>query len=120
MKCAVSLLLLTVVSSRKNYLIPNFEAIQLNEDNKLLFAKLPEEDRRKQLVEAVLKNDLKNFCEIYTQGPVCVGDGARTISKRLNLPGCVADFRFNQEIVRQVVNLDCRWEWKWESTCRQC
>jgi hypothetical protein len=45
------------------------------------------------------KEHLKHYCDIYTEGPICMGNGARIISKALNMDGVIGDFVFNQKIV---------------------
>lgn len=51
------------------------------------------------LGEVTLKKELKNVCEIYSKGPICLGSGARLITKAANLEGVVADFQFDERIV---------------------
>lgn len=46
-----------------------------------------------------LKQGLKETCEVFTNGPIAVGNGARILTKSLNLDGCIGDFRFDQQIV---------------------
>lgn len=50
----------------------------------------------------LLKEQLKHYCDIFTEGPICLGDGSRIISKALNMDGIIGDFNFNQKIVRMV------------------
>ncbi len=45
------------------------------------------------------KGQLKQYCDIFTEGPICLGDGARIISKALNMDGIIGDFMFDQKIV---------------------
>lgn len=52
------------------------------------------------LSKLTLKNELKAFCDIYTEGPICLGNGSRVISKALNMDGIVGDFVFTQKIVQ--------------------
>jgi hypothetical protein len=54
----------------------------------------------------VLKDQLKKYCDIFTEGPICLGDGARIISKAMNMHGCIGDFVFDQQIVG-VSHSDC-------------
>ena len=51
-----------------------------------------------------LKEGLKEACEVFTNGPIAVGNGARILTKSLNLEGCVGDFRFDQQIVSDGSN----------------
>ena len=46
-----------------------------------------------------MKHQLKHYCDIYTEGPICLGDGARIISKAMNMDGIIGDFVFDQKIV---------------------
>jgi hypothetical protein len=45
------------------------------------------------------KEHLKHYCDIYTEGPICMGNGARIVSKAMNMEGNIGDFVFNQKIV---------------------
>jgi hypothetical protein len=47
-----------------------------------------------------LKDHLKHYCDIYTEGPICMGDGARIISKAMNMDGVIGDYVFDQHIVK--------------------
>ena len=46
-----------------------------------------------------LKHQLKEYCDIFTEGPICLGNGARIISKAMNMDGIIGDFLFDQKIV---------------------
>ena len=54
-------------------------------------------------IRQILKKNLQNTCELFTEGPICVGGGSKIISKRSNLNNCVGDFRFGQEIVTKII-----------------
>lgn len=60
-----------------------------------------ENEKKKDLSEIALKNELEQICEIYSKGPVCLGSGARILTKALNMEGILADFSFDEEIVKK-------------------
>jgi hypothetical protein len=98
---------------------PKFENVPISDQSSVYFSQSvpvsPEEERaihakKRQAVK--LKKDLRNHCEIFTKGPICLGKGARIISKALNMEGVIADYTFDEDIVkgffdfvRKLINL---------------
>lgn len=66
---------------------------------KMLAAK---EKPEKVASKVQLKAHLKHYCDIYTEGPICMGEGARIISKAMNMQGIVGDYVFDQKIVNSI------------------
>lgn len=64
--------------------------------------------KKKEPTAIILKEHLKHYCDIYTEGPICMGNGARIISKAMNMEGIIGDFVFNQKIVIMFSTLDGR------------
>ena len=47
-----------------------------------------------------LREDLKDVCEIYTQGAICLANGSRIISQMATLDKCIGSFYFDEKIVK--------------------
>ena len=58
---------------------------------------------KKQSNVIKFKAHLKHYCDIYTEGPICIGNGARIISKAMNMDGIIGDLVFNQKIVSYLL-----------------
>lgn len=77
---------------------PKFDEIQVQRAEPISLAEMNTSDKI-DLAKVTLKKELRNICEIYSQGPICLGSGARLITKAANMDGVIADFEFDEKIV---------------------